>query len=238
MNYVSTTILAEIMNMNLDYLFQQLEKKGLVFENAGMWNLTPAGEEAGGILKTFKDSGDKYIAWPDSIKNKFIAPQQGKNPKSLNATKDKAIVRVATSQDIARIIELGKELGKVHKELGDDEFWAPSGHIFEEHLTKADSRILVAENNKRVISYCLASILSQPPEFGSKLYGSIKELLVTDTHRGQGIGEKMVREIEQWFRSEGIYRIEVGVAAPNKIAASFWQKMGYNPGLVLRHKTI
>jgi hypothetical protein len=68
MKYLSTTALAKLIDMNRDYLFQQLEKKGLLFQKAGKWNLTPAGEDAGGILKDVKGSKDKYIAWPENIK--------------------------------------------------------------------------------------------------------------------------------------------------------------------------
>ena len=238
MNFVSTSVLAKQMNMNQDYLLRQLEKKGLIFEKADKWNLTPAGEAAGGILRNIKGSNDKYIAWPDSIKNKFNEPHSGKKQKKPSTTMDKVTIRVATSQDITRIAVLGKELGDVHMELDDDEFWAPSSFRFEEHISNDDSRVLVAEERETIVSYCLAIITTQPPEFNGKLYGSIKELLVTDSHRGQGIGEKMVHELEQWFRNKGIHRIEVGVAASNDKAAAFWQKMGYSPGLVLRHKEI
>jgi GNAT superfamily N-acetyltransferase len=233
MEYLSTTALAKLMNMNRDYLFHQLEKKGLVVKITNRWNLTPAGEDAGGVLKKLKESDDKYIVWPDNIKDTFNPYESDNTQKNLNTT-----IRVATPHDIPRLIELGKELGDIHRELGDDEFWAPSSDIFEEHLSKDNSKILVAVEIERIVSYCLATITSQPPDFGSKFYGTINELLVTDSHRRQGIGEKMVHELEQWFHSKGISRIEVGVAANNDKAATFWQKMRYNPGLVLRHKEI
>jgi len=147
-------------------------------------------------------------------------------------------IRQATSQDNSRIKELGKELGDFHKALDDEEFWAHPNRNLVDYISKDDSTVLVAEDSKKIVSYCLVSIISQPPEFGSKLYGYINELLVTGSHRGQGIGAKMVHEAEDWFRSKGIYQIEVGVVALNDVAAAFWQKMGYVPGLVLRNKEI
>ena len=52
MNHISTSVLAKQLNMNADSLFQELENKGLIFRNdAGKYNLTPAGERVGGILK-------------------------------------------------------------------------------------------------------------------------------------------------------------------------------------------
>ena len=86
MKYLSTLALAKLINMNRDYLFHQLEKKGLVFKTIDKWNLTPAGENAGGILRKVKDSGDKYIAWPDYIKDQFNEPESGNKHKTLNAT--------------------------------------------------------------------------------------------------------------------------------------------------------
>lgn len=147
-------------------------------------------------------------------------------------------IRTTKSEDNSRILELEKELGDFHKDLDDDEFWIPSSTRIKDCISNDNAIVLVAEDAETIVSYCLAIIESQPPEFNSKLYGAIKELMVTNSHRGHGIGEKMVKAIENWFRNKDIYRIEVGVAAPNKMGAVFWQKMGYNPGLVLRHKEI
>ncbi len=158
---------------------------------------------------------------------------------------DNVTIRVATLQDIPRITELGKELGDFHSDLDEDEFWThPSStpveftKLLKDHISNDNSLVLVAEDGETIVSYCLAVITSQPPEFNGKPYGSIKETLVTNSHRGKGIGKTMVSELERWFRSKDIYRVEVGVAALNDKAAAFWQKMGYIPGLVLRHKEI
>ena len=86
MKYLSTTALAKLIDMNRDYLFQQLEKKGLLFQKAGKWNLTPAGEDAGGILKDVKDSKDKYIAWPENIKDIFYNNQSANKQQVINVT--------------------------------------------------------------------------------------------------------------------------------------------------------
>jgi len=83
MKYLSTAALAKLIDMNRDYLFEQLEKKGLIFKKEGKWNLTPAGEDAGGVLQDLKDSKDKYIAWPESTKDKLNKGKSEKETKNL-----------------------------------------------------------------------------------------------------------------------------------------------------------
>ncbi|PIE34663.1 hypothetical protein CSA56_07180, partial [candidate division KSB3 bacterium] len=56
--------------------------------------------------------------------------------------------------------------------------------------------------------------------------------------RRNGIGEKLYRSAEAWFRSLHIDRIEIRVVVSNEVSTLFWKKMGFNPYVTTVFKNI
>ena len=98
-----------------------------------------------------------------------------------------------------------------------------------ESFTSKDFYILVAEVNKAIVGYCLASIAKYPPFFEVENYGTIFDLVVTRDYRKEGIGENLLQEAYNWFSKKGTKRVEVRVATSNEVANKFWRKMGFTP---------
>ncbi|MGZ7070590.1 MAG: GNAT family N-acetyltransferase, partial [Methanobacterium sp.] len=59
--------------------------------------------------------------------------------------------------------------------------------------------------------------------------GLILELSVTQEHRNKGIGEKLLAEIEKYFKNKDILRTECMVSCFNEVSRGFWSKNGYKP---------
>jgi ribosomal protein S18 acetylase RimI-like enzyme len=70
-----------------------------------------------------------------------------------------------------------------------------------------------------------------PPALAESDFGQIFDFGVTATCRRAGIGEQMFQTLCDWFRREGIRRIEVRHSTFNEIASRFWPKMGFQPYL-------
>ncbi|GAX91247.1 hypothetical protein EFBL_2913 [Effusibacillus lacus] len=51
---------------------------------------------------------------------------------------------------------------------------------------------------------------------------------IDPAHRGQGIGQNLIREAFQWAAEQGIERVELGVRGSNKPALALYQKMGFH----------
>jgi len=151
--------------------------------------------------------------------------------------------RKACAADIEAIVELWKELTNFH--LKRDPHFKPSTTADEafaafvgEQIEKDDSLVLVAEDGDTVVAYALAVIATRPPVFEETRYGAVYDLLVTDSHRRQGIGEHMVRKIERWFAERSIRRIDVRVSTRNEVSTRFWRKLGYEPYLETLYREI
>jgi hypothetical protein len=83
MEHLSTTMLASVLDISRDDLFQKLKDLGLIDRKNNKWILTKLGEQKGGqIRKT--PGGEEYIVWPDNLN----IDDRGKenSTKLLNAT--------------------------------------------------------------------------------------------------------------------------------------------------------
>jgi ribosomal protein S18 acetylase RimI-like enzyme len=138
----------------------------------------------------------------------------------------------ASESHIPAIVKLWKEFIDFHKDI--DPFYTISkegparfAEYIREHLEKDDSLILVGLLGDDVVSYSIARVLKRPPVFDGGEYGDIVDLAVTSALRRKGIGEQMLDFMLEWFRSRGLSRVELRVAAGNQIGNTFWRKQGF-----------
>lgn len=59
-------------------------------------------------------------------------------------------------------------------------------------------------------------------------YGIVTELVVSKNVRSAGIGQKLMKKIEDYFKSIGIEYVGIDVFAYNKNAIKFYEKQGYH----------
>ena len=149
-------------------------------------------------------------------------------------TEAKAVIRTATRRDIPAIVELWEELMDFHQ-IRDPLFTrARNGSrlfakFVEENLRNDAARVLVATVADQIVGYCQGMLDQHPPALAEPQYGQILDFMVTAEHRQAGIGEQMCEALCDWFRREGMRRIEVRHATANELAARFWPKMGFRP---------
>ena len=142
------------------------------------------------------------------------------------------IVR-AQERHIPDISQLWLEFMRVHQDI--DPIFEPRENAvpgFEENevhrlMKSADGLALVALDMGQVIGFSLSEI--HGPMKGYKLdrFGIISNMAVTAHYRRKGIGEKMLYEIYEWFRSKNINRVELEVLVNNQPAYNFWNKQGF-----------
>jgi ribosomal protein S18 acetylase RimI-like enzyme len=78
-----------------------------------------------------------------------------------------------------------------------------------------------------ILGYCYAVINDYLPVFDTKFYGSIVNLSVTTGARRHHLGQRLVEQTLDWFKTKGITRVDVTVAKKNEISTKFWRKMGF-----------
>ena len=149
---------------------------------------------------------------------------------------DKLNIRNATENDLDAIGTLWKELMDFHKVLDSLFTRSSDGHenfknFIKSQISSETSCVLVGEYNNNIVAYCFATIAKYPPVFEEKQYGAILDMAVTKNYRRSGIGERMYKLIQDWFKQQDVNRIELRVSLPNEISTSFWRKMGFKPYL-------
>ncbi|MCU0913917.1 MAG: GNAT family N-acetyltransferase [Planctomycetes bacterium] len=147
-----------------------------------------------------------------------------------------AIIRPATRRDIPAVVALWEELMDFHQVRDPFFTRSPNGRnicagFLEENIRNDNACVLVAVVDDQVVGYCQGMLDRHPPALAAADFGQVFDFGVTADYRRRGIGEQLFRQLCDWFRREGIRRVEVRHSTCNEIAARFWPKMGFQPYL-------
>jgi GNAT superfamily N-acetyltransferase len=147
-----------------------------------------------------------------------------------------AVIRPATREDVPAIVRLWEELMDFHR-MRDPFFTrARNGadlfrRFVEQNLDNDAACVLVAVAEDGIVGYCQGMLDHHPPALAEPHYGQVLDFMVTAGHRNSGIGRQMFEALRQWFRREGVRRIEVRHSTYNEVAVRFWPRMGFKPYL-------
>lgn len=94
------------------------------------------------------------------------------------------------------------------------------------------ANVVIAELNGDVIGFVAGRVRTLPPYFGSAAVGYISEVFVSESHRGGGIGRHLLAFALEWFREQGLTRIELQVVAGNPDGIRFYRQLGWHEELV------
>jgi ribosomal protein S18 acetylase RimI-like enzyme len=88
-------------------------------------------------------------------------------------------------------------------------------------------RIFVADDSERLLGYLMAEVNAYPPIYVHQNYGHIGAISVTASARRQGIGHQLLVAALDWFRTQGLLRVECAVAVENPVSQRFWKGQGF-----------
>ncbi|MBP7737178.1 MAG: GNAT family N-acetyltransferase [Spirochaetes bacterium] len=137
--------------------------------------------------------------------------------------------RSINKNDIFLVKNLWSKLNDIHH---DDSIYFKdhfASFTFEKRITKfADCgeesiMIQVAESDDRTpVGYCISTVDRDG-------VGEIDSIFVDDHHRGNGIGDMLMRTGISWLRERGCAKIRVGVAHGHESVFLFYQRYGFFP---------
>jgi len=143
------------------------------------------------------------------------------------------LIRNATKQDIQFIVKLVREIVDYHQVI-DKYYKAYSGYnskeirdYFERLMKNRDTKIIIAEENEKVIGYFMGVIEKAPQYVLPKEIGVIFDAFIEKEYRNQGVGKKIFKELLKWFKKKKVKHIELTVDARNKIGLKAWRKFGF-----------
>ena len=146
---------------------------------------------------------------------------------------DDIVIRSARISDCDVIGDLWEQLVLFHRELDESLPIAveDGGKLYADRiidrLNDTQTRVLVADYNGRVVGFVLGVIIDLVPEmFIQQTGGFLADIYVHDDYRRRGIGQKLVNELLEWYRSKGVSYLELYVATKNNNAREFWDAIG------------
>ncbi len=143
-------------------------------------------------------------------------------------------IRVARVADLDALARMWEKLENYHADLGGPEYrlapgWKGDWRRFTRgHIGHKDRLCLVAELDGTAVGFLLGAVLVRPRVFEHRSYGHIYDLFVDPAQRNRGVGESLVNEALQWFRSRRVEKVDLYAHARNEMGLRFWEKMGFD----------
>jgi diamine N-acetyltransferase len=155
--------------------------------------------------------------------------------------------RPARQDDASRILQLFRELDQLHADALPTYFQVPD----PSQLTPAEvaqaiadpqQYLLLATDHAEVVGIVFARLEEEPATatsiFQPRRLCWIRKLVVTQQHRGQGVGQRLMEQVEQWAQQQGAADIELLVWAFNRPALTFYTELGYAPRNMMLGKSL
>jgi GNAT superfamily N-acetyltransferase len=139
---------------------------------------------------------------------------------------------VVALQEFERLIDANLRPG----DLMADEYCAK----LHERCQEASGHILVAEHDDEVVGF--VAVLAREPftelDDPPGTYALVTDLVVLATHRGKGIGRRLLDRAEAYARDAGAAELRVGVLAKNTAARRLYLSRDFTPHLEVLAKRL
>jgi GNAT superfamily N-acetyltransferase len=109
-----------------------------------------------------------------------------------------------------------------------DEGRRETGAQLDEFTENPNSITLVAEEDEHPIGY-VDGLISRRTNLLPPTVGYIGTIYVREPHRKQGVGTRLVKELSNHFRREGVDQVNLRYVKGNTEAEEFWKSLGFKP---------
>jgi ribosomal protein S18 acetylase RimI-like enzyme len=149
------------------------------------------------------------------------------------------LLRPATRADLPALGRLGAWLMRIHHEFDRRRFLEPMRDAEQGYawflgtqLDQPDARVVVAEDEGRVVGYAYAAIEPRSWQMLLDEAGLIHDVMVDDSARGRGIGTALVDDMLAWMRARGVPRVVLYTAEPNTDAHRIFDRLGFRRTMI------
>ncbi|HBA34559.1 MAG TPA: GNAT family N-acetyltransferase [Gammaproteobacteria bacterium] len=143
------------------------------------------------------------------------------------------ILREALSADLPRLLELEQCVIEFERPLNSS---LKSGNTFYYDLPNmiSDDRthLIVVEDCGNIIGTGYAQIRNSKECLVHEKHAYIGFMFVSPNHRGQGFAQKILDQLIEWSKGEGVKDIYLDVYAQNESAIKSYHKAGFKPCLL------
>lgn len=137
------------------------------------------------------------------------------------------VIRKAQSEDEATLFALARSFATSF--VVEEQ---PFSHSLSEILSSSDACLVVAEDEGQIVGYALA--FDHFTFYANGRVTWVEEIVVSETFRRQGVGRRLMQEIEAWAVRRGS-RL---VALATRRASAFYQALGYEESALYFRKRL
>ena len=141
-------------------------------------------------------------------------------------------IRLATLEDVSGIMPIFAQIVDYHASIDSEVYTDADMSAFEQsvqdQLTKDNWKIFVAETGQKIVGFLTLQMRSNRRQWGNvaDTDGRIDCLSVDENYRHMGIGTKLMAEVENYLKSQGIFEMRLTVSIHNPNAIKCYEKMG------------
>lgn len=143
------------------------------------------------------------------------------------------IIREANRNDVESILDLWEEFTCSLHQMEPEFFQLkPNAReiyrkILKKQLKFPEYHVFVAEDEGMLIGYHVISIRYPSEVFIQAPYGHISDLYLKSEYRGQSIGRELIEAGRNWFKKNGVERLDVKTFQTNPNGKRFWEANGF-----------
>jgi ribosomal protein S18 acetylase RimI-like enzyme len=134
------------------------------------------------------------------------------------------VIRPATAADVPRMCGLLSELFSIEADFTSDAERQAAG--LKLLIDDSPSLLIVAEDKGKLVGMCSVQKLISTAQGGP--VALLEDLIISEQHRGSGIGTKLMSEVFNWCRKENLSRVQLLADNENTRALKFYRGKGYN----------
>ena len=150
-------------------------------------------------------------------------------------------IRESVESDKSSLIKLFFEFGEFLKKTDEkylnmllvpEDYGQRYYKMMIDDVEKKQGKIYVVEDSERLVGFIAGVILevgNNEEEFDFKPHrmGRVIELFLEEKYRGMGLGSVLIKKMEEYFKENKCYKINIEVFAPNVNSYKFYKKHGY-----------
>lgn len=132
----------------------------------------------------------------------------------------------AEREEIGQMLGLLEELFSLEQDFSFDADRARRG--LDALLDEPErATVLVArQNNRRLIGMCTAQLVLSTAQGGYSAW--VEDVVVAATHRGRGVGARLLHALEHWCRERGAHRMQLVADRDNLHALRFYARESWS----------
>ncbi len=143
------------------------------------------------------------------------------------------VVREAILEDLP--ILLAFEQGVITAERPFDSTLAKDPITYydlEEMILSDKAMVLVAVADKRIIASGFGKLKQAKPYLDHEIYTYLGFMFTHADYRGQGVNQRIIKELMRWSDSKGISEVRLTVYSENQSAIKAYEKFGFEQHII------